>query len=142
MNKNFKVIKVDHIAFATDSLEKSSYIFSDILDIPNTEKEEVVSEKVNVLKFFNKNNLTSIELLEPTSSKSSVSQFIENKGKGLHHIALEVDNIKNAISYLKKKKISLVYDSPQVGSDNKLITFIHPESTPGILLELCQKNIS
>ena len=76
------------------------------------------------------------------SKDYGTSQFIENKGKGLHHIALEVDNIKNAISYLKKKKISLVYDSPQVGSDNKLITFIHPESTPGILLELCQKNIS
>jgi len=139
MNRNFKVIKIDHIAFATDSIEDSSNIFSKILGIPKTSKEEIQNEKVNVLKFFNQNQLTSIELLEPISNSSVLSKFIENKGKGLHHIALEVDNIHNAIIYLKENKISLVYDKPQIGADNKMITFIHPKSSPGILIELCQK---
>ena len=142
MNRDFQVIKVDHVAFATDSIENSFDIFSKILGIENTSKEEIENEKVNVLKFFNQNHLTSIELIEPTSNKSVIDKFIKNKGKGLHHIALEVDNINNAIAYLKENKIRLVYDKPQIGSDNKMITFIHPKSSPGILIELCQNNSS
>ena len=141
MDRNFQVIKVDHVAFATDSIKNSFDIFSKILGIENTSKEEIENEKVNVLKFFNQNHLTSIELIEPTSNKSVIDKFIKNKGKGPHHIALEVDNINNAIAYLKENKIRLVYDKPQIGSDNKMITFIHPKSSPGILIELCQ-NIS
>ena len=102
--------------------------------------EEVVNEKVNVLKFFNGKNRTSLELIEPTSKNSTVSKYIESRGNSLHHIALEVDNIKNAILYLKAKNINIIYDSPQKGADNKLITFIHPKETPGLLIELCQNN--
>ena len=139
-NKNFKVIKIDHIAIASKSIESSMRIFSDILGIPHGEKEQVENEKVNVLKFLNENNDTSIEIVEPISKDSTLNNFINNRGQGLHHIALEVDNIYNAIEYLKNIKIELIYDIPQIGSDNKLITFIHPKSSPGILLELCQKN--
>jgi len=139
MNRNFKVIKVDHIAFATDSIDNSSNIFSKILGIENTTKEEVETENVNVLKFFNQEGVTSIELLEPIKNESVIGDFLDKNGRGLHHIALEVDNINNAIIFLKENKIKLVYDVPQIGSDNKMITFIHPKSSPGILIELCQK---
>ena len=139
-NKNFKVLKIDHIAIASKTLEPFMKLFTDILGVSHGEKEQVENEKVNVLKFLNENKGTCIELLEPTSEDSTLNNFINKKGAGLHHIALEVDNIFNAIEYLKNIKIDLVYDAPQVGSDNKLITFIHPKSSPGILLELCQKN--
>ena len=139
-NKEFKVIKIDHVAFASKSIESSMKIFSDILGIEHSNKEEVIDEKVNVIKFFNKNDITSIEILEPTSKDSTVDKFLNNKGQGLHHIALEVDNIYNAIEYLKQMKIDLIYDKPKIGSDKKLITFIHPKESPGLLLELCQKN--
>ena len=140
MNKNFNVIRIDHIAFATDSLQNSSSFLKDFLGMNHSALEEVVNEKVNVLKFFNGKNRTSLELIEPTSKNSTVSKYIESRGNSLHHIALEVDNIKNAILYLKAKNINIIYDSPQKGADNKFITFIHPKETPGLLIELCQNN--
>ena len=101
--------------------------------------EHVENEKVDVIKIFSNKDNTAIELLEPSSNDSVVSKFLNRKGPGIHHISLTVDSIENAISFLKRKDISLVYDLPQKGSDNTLITFIHPESTPGLLIELCQK---
>ena len=82
---------------------------------------------------------TAIELLESTDKSSVIQKFIKTKGQGLHHIALSVDSIDEAIIFLKHKNIELVYDSPQKGSDNKIITFIHPKFSPGLLIELCQK---
>ena len=105
----------------------------------SSKKEYVKDEDVNVQKFFVDNKDTVIELLESKEENSPINKYINKKGKGIHHIALTVDNIENAISYLKDKGISLVYDKPNLGSDNKLITFIHPQSSPGILVELCQK---
>jgi len=139
-NKNFKVIKVDHIAIASKAIEPFMQVFTDVLGIPHGQKEQVENEKVNVLKFLNENDSTCIEVLEPLSESSTINNFIRKRGQGLHHIALEVDNIYNAIEFLKSIKIDLVYDKPQIGSDNKLITFIHPKFSSGILLELCQKN--
>jgi methylmalonyl-CoA epimerase len=102
-------------------------------------KEYVKDENVNVLKIFGVNNETAIELIESDELDSSINRFIEKRGEGLHHIALNIDNLENAITYLKSKDISLVYDKPKIGSNNSIITFIHPKSTPGILIELCQK---
>ena len=103
------------------------------------EKEYVKDENVNVLKIFAEDKKTSIELLESEDQNSPINRYINKKGVGVHHVALTVDNIENAINYLKENDISLVYDKPHLGSDNKLITFIHPKSSPGILIELCQK---
>ncbi len=103
-------------------------------------KEYVESEDVNVVKIYAEDNKTAIELLEPTSKLSKIKKFLKNKGEGIHHIALTVDNISNAIEFMNEKNIKLVYDTPQKGSDNTLITFIHPKSSPGILIELCQKS--
>ena len=104
------------------------------------DKEHVYSEDVNVVKIYPEDKKTAIELLEPTSESSKIKKFLANNGKGIHHIALTVDNISNAIQFMNENNIKLVYDKPQKGSDNTLITFIHPKSSPGILIELCQKS--
>ena len=114
-------------------------VFIDILDMNYNKKQHVSEEKVDVLKIYAEDENTAIELLESSDSDSVIKKYLKNKGTGIHHIALTVDNLQNAIKYLISKNISLVYDKPQNGADNKLITFIHPKSSPGILIELCQK---
>ena len=139
MKKKFKVLKIEHVAIAVKDINNSKIIFEDILGMNISKKEVVKNEKVFVKKIEGNDKISKIELLEPTGPSSTVSKFIDKKGEGVHHIALEVDNIFNAIDYLKFKNCKLIYEEPQVGADNKLITFIHPSSLPGILLELCQK---
>ena len=111
----------------------------DLLGMHVTSKESVPNQKVNVTKIYAEDLKTAIELVEPTDSLSTIQKFIEKKGAGLHHVALTVDSINEAIDYLKSRDIQLIYDIPKKGSDNKLITFIHPISSPGILIELCQR---
>ena len=139
MDRNFKILKVDHIAIAVDDLNTSKSLF-DLLGMNLSKTEEVESENVNVLKIHSEDNEHTIELLEPQNDNSVVKKFLNKNGQGMHHIALEVDNIENAILYLKSNNITLIYESPQIGADNKLITFIHPKDTPGVLIELCQKS--
>ena len=137
MKKTFKILKIDHIAIAVNNNNKSKEFFKLLgMDVYNS--EHIENQKVNVIKVKTDNKNHTIELLEPSDSSSVVRKFINNRGQGLHHIALEVDDIKNAINYLKNEDVQFIYDSPQKGDDNKLITFIHPNSTPGILLELTQ----
>ena len=136
MTKQFKIIKIDHVAVAVNDLNSAQVIFN-LLGMNFETIEYVEDEKVNALKIHPENQEHTIELLEGLKN-SSVEKFIENKGQGLHHIALEVDNIENAINYLKSNQINVIYDKPENGAGNKLITFIHPKSTPGILIELCQ----
>tara|TARA_B100000686_G_C16249446_1_gene693695 strand:+ start:176 stop:595 length:420 start_codon:yes stop_codon:yes gene_type:complete len=138
MKRNFKILKIDHIAIAVDNINTSKTLF-DLLGMNFSKLEEVDSENVNVLKIHSKNNDHTIELLEPKNDNSVVKKFLNAKGQGMHHIALEVDNINNAILYLKSNNISLVYETPQIGADEKMITFIHPKDTSGVLIELCQK---
>ena len=138
MDKKFKVLKIDHVAFATSSIDKTKTIFSKILGINSNEIEKVENENVKVLKFFTDRSKSKIELLEPLIENSIINKFLNKKGNSLHHIALEVDNLHNAIDYLIYNQIKLIYDVPQKGSDNKLITFIHPSMTSGLLIELCQ----
>ena len=139
MDRNFKILKIDHIAIAVDDLNTSKSLF-DLLGMNLSKTEEVESENVNVLKIHSEDNEHTIELLEPQNDNSVVKKFLNKNGQGMHHIALEVDNIQNAILYLKSNIITLIYESPQIGADNKLITFIHPKDTPGVLIELCQKS--
>ena len=139
MDRNFKILKIDHIAIAVDNLNTSKSLF-DLLGMNLSKVEEVESENVNVLKIHSEDIEHTIELLEPQNDNSVVKKFLSKNGQGMHHIALEVDNIENAISYLKSNNITLIYESPKIGADNKLITFIHPKDTPGVLIELCQKS--
>ncbi len=128
------------MAIAVENTDILKFLFSDILGMSFKDKEHVESEGVNVLKIYAEDDNTAIELLEPASDSSKMKKFLKNKGEGLHHIALTVDNISNAIEFMNENNIKLVYDKPQKGSDNTLITFIHPKSSPGILIELCQKS--
>ena len=139
IKRNFKILSIDHVAIATSNMEILKSVFIDILGMGYKEKQYIPNEKVDVLKIYADNKQTAIELLEPSDGDSPIEKYLKNKGTGIHHIALTVDNLENIIEYLINKNISLVYEKPQNGADNKLITFIHPKSTPGILVELCQK---
>ena len=139
MKRKFKILNIDHVAVATNEMNELKHVLVDILGMDFSSKEHVSEELVDVVKIFSNNQETAIELLESTSSKSIIDKYINNRGPGIHHIALTVDSIENAIIFLKNSNISLVYENPKIGSDNKLITFIHPKSTPGLLIELCQK---
>ena len=114
-------------------------MFVDILGMESSKKETIASELVDVIKLYPQNGDTSIEIVEPIENNDTINKFINKNKQGIHHIALNVDNIENAILFLQYKNIPLIYDKPKVGSSNKLITFIHPKSSPGVLIELCQK---
>ena len=137
MDRKFKVLKIDHVAIAVHDIFESLSLF-ETLGMAISNSEVVKNEKVNVVKIKTENKDHTLELLEPIDSSSVVQKFLNNNNEGLHHIALQVDNIFEAIKYLRSKNISLIYNIPKIGADKKLITFIHPKSTPGILLELCQ----
>ena len=139
MGREFKILKIDHVAIAVNNLKESKNIF-DLLGMNSTQKEFIPNEKVNVLKVKAEDRNHTLELLEPSDDSSIINKFINKKGQGIHHIALEVDDIYSALDFLKSKSVKLVYDYPQKGADNSLITFIHPSSTPGVLIELCQKS--
>jgi len=138
IKKKFKVLSIDHIAIASKDFSGLEHLFSEVLGLTSTKKERVKTELVDVLKLYSEDKKTAIELLEPIENNTTVSKFLNSKIQGIHHLALTVDNILNAISYLKYHKIFFVYEKPQIGSDNKLINFIHPKFSPGILIELCQ----
>ena len=97
----------------------------------------VASENVNTA-FFQKAE-TKIELLEPASGQGAISKFIEKKGEGIHHIAFEVNDIKQEMNRLKNEGFVLLNEEPKAGADNKLVCFLHPKSTNGVLIELCQE---
>ena len=134
--KKFKVIKVDHIAIATKTSKNINNFLLKMLDEKEFEKEEVKSEQV-ITSIFNLKNI-NIETLEPTSNESSISSYLNKNGEGLHHIAFLVDNIKEAILFFKSNKVRVIYDPPKIGASNKLITFLHPKDTFGILIEISQ----
>ena len=138
MDKKFKVLKIDHIAIAVKNIDNSTNIFA-LLGMDCQDVEHVDNEKVNVVKINPESHDHTIELLEPSDDSSLIESFLNKRVQGLHHIALEVDNIYNAIEYLEYNSIKMIYSQPQTGANNKLITFIHPSSTPGILIEICHQ---
>ncbi|HLF46133.1 MAG TPA: methylmalonyl-CoA epimerase [Chitinophagaceae bacterium] len=127
--------KIDHLGIAIKDLKASLPLFEKLLNSPCYKTEIVESEKVNTA-FFNAGK-TKIELLESTDPNGVIARFIEKKGEGLHHIAFEVDSIEAEMERLKKEGFVLLSDIPKPGADNKLVCFLHPESTNGVLIELC-----
>lgn len=130
--------KIDHIGIAVKDLEKSLPVFENLLKSKCYKKELVASE--NVLTAFIQAGTSKIELLESAAEGSVVEKFIQKKGEGFHHIAFEVENIYEEMKRLKAEGFELLSDSPKQGADNKLIFFIHPRSTNGILVEICADN--
>ena len=129
--------KVEHIGIAVKNLKNSNELFAKLFGKDYFKIEKVESEGVST-SFFMLGE-TKIELLEATNENSSIAKFIEKKGEGIHHIAYEVDNILEEMARLKKEGFELIHETPKDGADNKLICFLHPKSTNGVLVELCQE---
>jgi methylmalonyl-CoA/ethylmalonyl-CoA epimerase len=128
--------KVEHIGIAVKNLATSIPLFEQLLGSPCYKTEKVASEAVNTAFFLKQN--TKIELLESTDPAGVIAKFIENKGEGMHHIAFEVPDIVAEMERLKKEGFRLLNDAPKKGADNKLVCFVHPKDTNGVLIELCQ----
>jgi methylmalonyl-CoA/ethylmalonyl-CoA epimerase len=128
--------QLEHIGIAVKSLSASIPLFEKLLDCKCYKTEKVDSENVNAA-FFQIGE-TKIELLESTTINGTISTFIDKKGEGLHHIAFEVLNIEAEMSRLKNEGFILLNETPKKGADDKLICFLHPKSTNGVLIELCQ----
>ncbi|MES2798364.1 MAG: methylmalonyl-CoA epimerase [Bacteroidota bacterium] len=130
------MLNIDHIGIAVKNLSDSETLFSKLLNIKPYKRETVESESV-ITSFFQKGE-TKIELLESLSANSSISKFIEKKGEGIHHIAFEVENIEQEMKRLVQEGFTLVNEQSKVGADNKLVCFLHPKTTNGVLIELVQ----
>jgi methylmalonyl-CoA/ethylmalonyl-CoA epimerase len=131
--------KIEHIGIAVKDLEASNLLFEKIFGQPPYKEEEVASEGVKTSFFMNGPN--KIELLEATNPESPIAKFLEKKGEGIHHIAFDVEDIVVEIDRLKKEGFIVLNEVPKKGADNKLVAFLHPKGTNGVLIELCQEII-
>jgi methylmalonyl-CoA/ethylmalonyl-CoA epimerase len=131
------MLKIEHIGIAVKNLEAANILFAALLDTAHYKTEHVETEKVST-SFF-KTGEAKIELLEATGQESPIAKFIDKKGEGIHHIAFEVENIVTEMKRLKDAGFTLLSDEPKIGADNKLVCFLHPKSTNGVLIELCQE---
>ena len=130
-------LKIEHIGIAVKNINDSNELFSKIFGEAHYKKENVESEGVST-SFF-KIGTNKIELLEASSPDSAIAKFIEKKGEGIHHIAFEVENIYAEMERLQAEGFTLLSSEPKRGADNKLICFLHPKSSNGVLIELCQE---
>ncbi|MCX6213291.1 methylmalonyl-CoA epimerase [Spirosoma sp.] len=128
---------VEHIGIAVRDLAASNELYAKLLNVQPYKAEAVASEGVST-SFF-KVNQTKIELLEATSPDSPIAKFLEKKGEGIHHIAFEVEDIQSEIERLKAEGFTVLNEVPKRGADNKLVCFLHPKGTNGVLVELCQE---
>ena len=129
--------KVEHIGIAVKSLDSAIPLFEKLLNSLCYKTELVETEKVNTAFF--KQGTTKIELLESTDPDGVIARFIEKKGEGLHHIAFDVADIEAEMERLKKEGFVLLNEKPKPGADNKLVCFLHPKHTNGVLIELCME---
>ena len=129
--------KIEHVGIAVKDLEKSNKLFKKLLGQASYKMETVESE--NVATSFFKIGEQKIELLKSTSENSSISRFLDRRGEGMHHLALHVEDIPKEIQRLENEGFSFVSKTPVKGADNKMIVFLHPKTTNGVLIELCQE---
>jgi methylmalonyl-CoA/ethylmalonyl-CoA epimerase len=128
--------KIEHIGIAVKDLEASEKLFELILGTKSYKREEVSSE--GVMTSFFRIGESKIELLQATNADSPIAKFIEKKGEGFHHIAFASGNIITDLANLKAEDVRLIHETPKNGADGKEIAFLHPKSTNGVLMELCQ----
>ncbi len=129
-------MKVEHIGIAVKSLKNGNELFSKLFGQENYKIESVESEGVSTSFFMC--GETKVELLEATNPESAIAKFIEKRGEGIHHIAFEVDDIYMEMKRLEREGFQILNNEPKRGADNKLICFLHPKGTNGVLVELCQ----
>jgi len=130
-------MKLEHIGIAVQSLGVSDELFFKLLGKESYKKESVAREGV-VTSFYAAGE-SKIELLEASNEESPISKFINKKGEGIHHLAFSVQNIAEEVKRLKKEGFQFISEEPKEGADNKLVVFLHPKSTNGVLIELCQE---
>ncbi|QQR98483.1 MAG: methylmalonyl-CoA epimerase [Sphingobacteriales bacterium] len=129
--------KIDHIGIAVKDLEASNQLFSKLFNQAPFHAEIVESQKL-IASFFKLQD-TKVELLYPNSEESTIHKFLSKKGEGIHHIAFEVEDIVSEMQRLKQEGFVPLTDKPYIGALNKLVCFLHPKDTNGVLIELCQK---
>ena len=132
-----KVLKIDHLGIAVNSVEEGKKFWSDVLGLEFEGAETVEEQKVTTA-FFPVGQ-SEVELLESTSPDGPVAKYIEKKGQGIQHIAFRVENIDEALEELKEKGIRLIDEKPRKGAGGAQIAFLHPKATGGVLVELCQR---
>ncbi|PIF44276.1 methylmalonyl-CoA epimerase [Chryseobacterium sp. 52] len=130
-------MKLEHIGIAVKSLGVSDALFTKLLGKESYKQESV--EREGVVTSFYETGESKIELLEASNPESPISKFIDKKGEGIHHLAFGVENILEEIERLKKEGFQFISEEPKEGADNKLVVFLHPKSTNGVLVELCQE---
>jgi methylmalonyl-CoA/ethylmalonyl-CoA epimerase len=131
-------MKINHLGIATKGIDEALKFWRDALGLENVHTETVEEQKVRVAMLPIGD--TKIELLEATSDDSPIAKFIEKRGGGIHHIAVEVENIEESLLKLKTEGARLIDEKPRIGAEGCLIAFVHPSSTNGVLLELIQKS--
>lgn len=131
------VNKIEHIGIAVKNMNDANVLFEKLLGISSYKQEEVESE--GVLTSFFQTGTNKIELLMATNPESPIAKFLEKKGEGIHHIAFDVEDIHGEIARLKNEGFVLINEVPKKGADNKLVVFLHPKNTNGVLVELCQE---
>jgi len=132
--------KIEHIGIAVKDIKKANKLFKKLFGVPHYKIENVESEGVKT-SFF-KVGTNKIELLEATREDSPIAKFINNRGEGVHHIAFEVNDIEKEIVRLKREGFVVISKKPKKGADNKNVVFLHPKSTNGVLIELCQEIVN
>ena len=134
---NFKILGIEHVAIAVNDLDQPADIFGNILGINRSSTEEIDDQKV-ITDIFD-TGAGKIELLKATSEESPITKFLDSRGPGVHHIAFQVDNLVLALEELSEAGVTLIDTEPRIGAEGMLIAFLHPKSTSGVLVELCQK---
>ena len=129
--------KIEHIGIAVKNLDEANKIYEQLLGTPPYKMETVDGEGVNT-SFF-KTGESKVELLQATKNESTIAKFIAKKGEGIHHIAFAVNDIHKEMKRLKEGGYTIINENPKKGADNKLVCFVHPKNTKGVLIELCQE---
>ena len=137
IQKPFKVLGIEHIGIAVDDLNGISDVFGDLFGIELRSREKVDDQQV--ITDIYETGIGKLEFLKATDKNSPITRFIEKNGVGMHHIALKVDSLDAALDYLEGQGIQLIDKSPRIGAEGFKIAFLHPKSTGGVLIELCEK---
>ena len=133
----FKILGIEHVGIAVDDLNGISDVFGDLLGLKLSSREKIDDQQV--ITDIYETGSGKLEFLKATGPDSPIAKFIDKKGKGMHHIALLVDNLQAALDYLKDQGVQLIDTSPRIGAEGFKIAFLHPKSTGGVLIELCEK---
>ena len=136
--KPFRILGIEHIGIAVDDLNGISDIFGDLIGLELRSREKIDDQQV--ITDIYETGSGKLEFLKATDKNSPISRFIEKKGGGMHHVALVVDHLQGALDYLSNQGVHLIDTVPKIGAEGYKIAFIHPKSTGGILVELCEKN--